>query len=155
MASTTPASEHQAPHKVVYIVQQAADGSGTSTIYTQSQPSPQQVPHASPTQPMHTAQVLQQTQPTNQVTNEKANDKNPVSHLYDRAFSMGAGRWLSGILVLGLSAGIISKNPPNPLLGAAAGNLACVSIRRETDKGQPFPGRVEYWAPQSPFSARC
>ncbi|ROT42853.1 hypothetical protein SODALDRAFT_327010 [Sodiomyces alkalinus F11] len=59
---------------------------------------------------------------------KKAKETNPVLILYDRAFNMGAGRWLSGAFVLGFSAGIISKKPTGMLLAVSTYNLACASL---------------------------
>jgi hypothetical protein len=53
-------------------------------------------------------------------------ETNPIKKLYDQAWNAGFGRWICTILVLGLSAAIISKTPASPLRSAASYNLAVV-----------------------------
>lgn len=56
----------------------------------------------------------------------KEKETNPVKKLYDDAFKADIGRWIASCAVIGLSAGIISKQPGQGLLAAAAYNLAVV-----------------------------
>jgi hypothetical protein len=56
----------------------------------------------------------------------KEKETNKVKILYDDAFKADIGRWISSCAVIGLAAGIISKNPGQGLLAASAYNLAVV-----------------------------
>lgn len=56
----------------------------------------------------------------------KEKETNKVKILYDDAFKADIGRWIASCAVIGLAAGIISKNPSQGLLAAAAYNLAVV-----------------------------
>ncbi|KXJ91496.1 hypothetical protein Micbo1qcDRAFT_204733 [Microdochium bolleyi] len=50
--------------------------------------------------------------------------KNPIEHIFDRMFTVGFGRWLISMVVLGLAAGIVSKRPVGGLRAAAIYNIA-------------------------------
>ncbi|KAL6923123.1 hypothetical protein FSHL1_000373 [Fusarium sambucinum] len=54
----------------------------------------------------------------------KEKETNKVKILYDDAFKADIGRWIASCAVIGLAAGIISKNPGQGLLAASAYNLA-------------------------------
>ncbi|RGP63015.1 hypothetical protein FLONG3_10060 [Fusarium longipes] len=54
----------------------------------------------------------------------KEKETNPVKSLYHDAFKADIGRWIASCAVIGLAAGIISKNPGQGLLAASAYNLA-------------------------------
>lgn len=56
----------------------------------------------------------------------KEKETNPLKKIYDNIWNYGFGAWISAIVVLGLSAGIISKKPGGSLRAAAAYNLALV-----------------------------
>lgn len=56
----------------------------------------------------------------------KQKETNKVKILYDDAFKADIGRWIASCAVIGLAAGIISKNPSQGLLAAATYNLAVV-----------------------------
>jgi hypothetical protein len=56
----------------------------------------------------------------------KEKETNPVKILYDDAFKADIGRWIASCAVIGLAAGIISKDPGQGLLAASAYNLAVV-----------------------------
>jgi hypothetical protein len=57
----------------------------------------------------------------------KEKETNPVKKLYNDAFKADIGRWIAACAVIGLAAGIISKEPGQGLLAASAYNLAVVS----------------------------
>jgi hypothetical protein len=132
---------------MVYIVQQSADGR-SSTIHAPTAPSPAAAPASrserekhtnagiSSTQPQEFTQSAQQQSqsgvwPGNAATNsasqpeaEEPISKNPI--ITNRMFSCCFGRSLCGVIVLGLAAGIISKKPVTPLLGASIANIIVV-----------------------------
>ncbi|KAF4471212.1 hypothetical protein FALBO_1857 [Fusarium albosuccineum] len=58
----------------------------------------------------------------------KEKETNPVKKLYHEAFKADIARWISACAVIGLAAGIISKDPSKKLLAAAAYNLAVGSL---------------------------
>ncbi|KAF4947682.1 hypothetical protein FSARC_13908, partial [Fusarium sarcochroum] len=58
----------------------------------------------------------------------KEKETNPVKKLYDDAFKADIGRWIASCAVIGLAAGIISKNPGHEMLAASAYNLAVGSL---------------------------
>ncbi|UZP46314.1 hypothetical protein NXS19_014126 [Fusarium pseudograminearum] len=58
----------------------------------------------------------------------KEKETNKVKILYDDAFKADIGRWIASCAVIGLATGIISKNPSQGLLAAAAYNLAVGAI---------------------------
>lgn len=62
----------------------------------------------------------------------KEKETNPVKKLYNDAFKADIGRWIAACAVIGLSAGIISKEPSQGLLAASAYNLAVVSYKYAT-----------------------
>ncbi|RHZ46499.1 uncharacterized protein CDV56_104042 [Aspergillus thermomutatus] len=49
------------------------------------------------------------------VSSNKDDNNGPVGDLYSKIITGGFGLWVSAVVVLGLSAGIISKSPPSPL----------------------------------------
>ncbi|KAH1353325.1 hypothetical protein KXX63_002223 [Aspergillus fumigatus] len=55
-------------------------------------------------------------------------DGSPVGDLYSKIATGGFGLWISAVIVLGLSAGIISKTPPSALRSAASYNLAVAAL---------------------------
>ncbi|KAF4214782.1 hypothetical protein CNMCM8980_000060 [Aspergillus fumigatiaffinis] len=57
------------------------------------------------------------------VSGNKGDDDGPVGDLYSKIATGGFGLWISAVVVLGLSAGIISKTPASPLRAAASYNL--------------------------------
>jgi hypothetical protein len=57
----------------------------------------------------------------------KEKETNPVKKLYNDAFKADIGRWIAACAVIGLAAGIISKEPGQGLLAASVYNLAVVS----------------------------
>jgi hypothetical protein len=54
-------------------------------------------------------------------------ETNPLKRTYDSLSNYIVAGWIMAIVVLGLSAGIVSKHPGAPLRAAAAYNLALVS----------------------------
>ncbi|KAK5995473.1 hypothetical protein PT974_03881 [Cladobotryum mycophilum] len=76
----------------------------------------------------HDLEAAPRAQTNPQVVLHVAQELNPVTRLYDHALNAGGGRWLCSIIVLGLSAGIISKHPPKLLLAASAFNLAVACL---------------------------
>ncbi|KAF7131072.1 hypothetical protein CNMCM5793_004059 [Aspergillus hiratsukae] len=62
------------------------------------------------------------------VSGNKGNDNGPVGGLYSKIATGGLGLWISAVVVLGLSAGVISKTPPGPLRSAASYNLAVSAL---------------------------
>lgn len=55
-------------------------------------------------------------------------EKNPVKKLYHEAFKAGIGRWICGMAVTGLAAGVVSMHPEQRMMGAAIYNLVVVSL---------------------------
>ncbi|KAH7197871.1 uncharacterized protein B0J16DRAFT_29476 [Fusarium flagelliforme] len=68
----------------------------------------------------------------------KEKETNPVKKLYNDAFKADIGRWIAACAVIGLAAGIISKEPGQGLLAASAYNLAV--------------GALHFFAPKIPVS---
>ncbi|PKX88666.1 uncharacterized protein P174DRAFT_516307 [Aspergillus novofumigatus IBT 16806] len=62
------------------------------------------------------------------VSGNKDDDAGPVGDLYSKIDTGGFGLWVCAVVVLGLSAGIISKTPPGPLRSAASYNLAVSAL---------------------------
>jgi len=55
--------------------------------------------------------------------------KNPVEKYYYEAWMSGFGRWVCGLVVLGLAAFVIHYQPASPVFEAAVASLACVCAR--------------------------
>jgi hypothetical protein len=69
------------------------------------------------------------------VSSNKGDDDGPVGDLYSKIATGGFGLWISAVVVLGLSAGTISKTPASPLRSAASYNLTVVGeISRATER---------------------
>ncbi|VUC27377.1 unnamed protein product [Clonostachys rosea] len=68
---------------------------------------------------------MQPPQPQVAVTPADAKPSNgPVKSIYDKLFNLAVGRWIVSLITLGLAAGIISKEPGEKMLIAAAYNIA-------------------------------
>lgn len=112
---------------VVYIAQQSSVEGQPSTIYVVQNEQAQGLAQAN-----HGAYGSQtpNATPPGRGSSKKGDQEetNPIRIMYDSVMLGNFVKWLSGILVMGLAAGILSKNPEHMLLVASAYNVACVRL---------------------------